>query len=213
MTDEFKRAQFSMGRQCGKTELIRRAEEIGDFDEAVKEFETLGYVPTPANPMLPADNYPRRVDEVAEQLRHEVEDRPWEIPDDPHPSRGHAKTVEYLNRQVAERVNRVRREGYAAPAPAFRIEVGSEAHQHFEDAMAKFAREVLPPLRDSFRGLFQQVETTWRSMSPAMELLAKIEADMDGKPVHPKDIRDDRGIKQPSAVPPFWAARPNGRRR
>ncbi|AET09930.1 hypothetical protein GoPhGRU1p89 [Gordonia phage GRU1] len=87
------------------------------------------------------------------------------------------------------------------------------AHQHFQDAMAKFAREVLPPFRDSIQGLFQTVETTWRSMTPAMEMIAKIEREMDGKPVHPKDIRDERGVKQPSPVPPFWAARPNGRRR
>lgn len=93
------------------------------------------------------------------------------------------------------------------------FEIGSEAHKHFEEAMQKFARETLPPFASAIRGLFQTIEGTWTNIQPSIKVLEQWAADMDHKPVHPKDIRDARGVKQPSPVPPFWAARPNGRRR
>ncbi|AYB69187.1 hypothetical protein SEA_JIFALL16_4 [Gordonia phage Jifall16] len=93
------------------------------------------------------------------------------------------------------------------------LDRANAAYQHFGDAMAKLARETIPPFLDTVRGLFQQVQTTWADIQPSIKVLEEWAADMERKPVHPKDVRDERGIKQPSPVAPFWAARPNGRRR
>ncbi|QAU07247.1 hypothetical protein SEA_NOSILAM_4 [Gordonia phage NosilaM] len=73
--------------------------------------------------------------------------------------------------------------------------------------------EQMRPFADSVRGLFQTIEHTWTNIQPSIKVLEEWAADMERKPVHPKDVRDERGIKQPSPVAPFWAARPNGRRR
>lgn len=94
-------------------------------------------------------------------------------------------------------------------------EIGSEALYLFTYAgETDFALPfTYPPFRDQMRGFLQAIETTWVRMKPSVELLAKIERESNGNPIHPKDIRDERGVKHPSTVPPFWAARPNGRRR
>ncbi|ATN89525.1 hypothetical protein SEA_BONUM_4 [Gordonia phage Bonum] len=73
--------------------------------------------------------------------------------------------------------------------------------------------EQMRPFADSVRGLFQTIEHTWADIQPSIKVLEEWAADIERKPVHPKDVRDERGIKQPSPVAPFWAARPNGRRR
>ncbi|WGH22011.1 hypothetical protein [Gordonia phage MerCougar] len=93
------------------------------------------------------------------------------------------------------------------------LAIGSEAHKQFEEAMEKFARETLPPFNSAIRGLFQTIEGTWREISPTLKMLEEARVLAEGKPIHPKDLRDERGVKQPSPVPPFWAASTNGRRR
>ncbi|AKJ72428.1 hypothetical protein AU099_gp85 [Gordonia phage GTE8] len=210
-----KNVQVSLPRQHSKN-LLRKALEAGvptEPTELPEGMEVLGFTEDLTPVLLP--ELRRKAQEVANeealrQIKNLINERAVA-----HPAfldRIEMPEVSFSQPRQCRKAEADQR----GPQMPFKIgfpKTEDAARQHFEDAMEKFNREVLPPFREAVYGLYQTIEGSWRSMTPAMEMIAKIEAEMHGKPVHPKDIRDERGVKQPSPVPPFWAARPNGRRR
>ncbi|QRI45243.1 hypothetical protein SEA_ENNEA_7 [Gordonia phage Ennea] len=77
------------------------------------------------------------------------------------------------------------------------------------------ANQVFRHFADAMRPVMKQFAEQMRSMADVVRQTAEMNPDVfsDG-PVHPKDVRDERGIKRPSTKPPMWANDPTkGRRR
>lgn len=74
------------------------------------------------------------------------------------------------------------------------------------EAIAQFG-EAMKPFVEQLRKTIVSVHNSF----------AKIAAEhpewFDEKPIHPREVRDERGIPKPSNVVPMWADQPNKRRK
>ncbi|AXQ62041.1 hypothetical protein SEA_SKYSAND_7 [Gordonia phage Skysand] len=87
------------------------------------------------------------------------------------------------------------------------MELSPEEYDRANQVFRHFAEAMQPVIR--------QFAEQMRSLADVVQQTALENPDVfsDG-PVHPKDVRDERGIKRPSTKPPMWANDPTkGRRR
>lgn len=119
--------------------------------------------------------------------------------------------------------NQLRR-SFASPPPMSRIEIAPNPHLPVMEfprrpvALTDAQREELQGqieagfanFTEAIKGLVQVIGPAWREMidevSKAFQEIS--ESLPDERDIHPGDLRDERGIKQPSHTPPFWAATP-----
>lgn len=193
-------------------ELLERY--LGIRDEAAQgRMEDLERVMAPSNPFLPLgaplldDDYPLKpigfvgADEFDGAAEKYPPLRVVEMQNSGFPIRFSSTVFQFPRqtgknglREIAEKVNagqELTPEEYARANEVFR---------HFAEAM----RPVIKQVAETLRGLADIVQ---RAKFDNPDLFSE-------SPVHPKDVRDERGIKRPSTRPPMWANDPTkGRRR
>ncbi|WGH20787.1 hypothetical protein QLT00_gp04 [Gordonia phage Commandaria] len=89
--------------------------------------------------------------------------------------------------------------------------VDTAVHRANGEISAEKIREHLAP---ALRDFFDAIKRSSIQINEVMRQVVEENPDLfSDKPVHPKDVRDERGIKKPSTTPPMWAQTPNKRRR
>ena len=130
------------------------------------------------------------------------------------------------------RANELRKR-FAAPPPLERIKLRPNPHlpemqfpQHAvigmpkpgpteadKEAMRQAVSQILACVNEAVRELVIIIGPAWREtvdeLEKAFEGIKVAVRDLpDERDIHPGELRDERGIKQPSHTPPFWAATP-----
>lgn len=113
---------------------------------------------------------------------------------------------------------------FASPPPMSRIETWPNPHLPEAEfprrpvAMTDAQREELQKhleagftnFTEAVKGLVQVIGPAWQEMIDQVgKAFREIsESFPDERNIHPGELRDERGIKQPSHTPPFWATTP-----
>ena len=92
------------------------------------------------------------------------------------------------------------------PKPEDNGKIDPESVERINEAAAKFG-EAMKPFCEALREGFSTMKESFA------RIIAEYPGRFDDKPIHPKDVRDERGIKKPSNVVPMWADQPNKRRK
>ena len=135
------------------------------------------------------------------------------------------------------RANELRKR-FATPPPMKRIEIGPNPHlpefqfpqravigmpkpgptEADREALRQAISEGMKNFNEAVRELVVIVGPTWREMVADLEkafdgIKVAVRDLPDQREIHPGELRDERGIKQPSHTPPFWAAAPGRTRK
>ena len=128
------------------------------------------------------------------------------------------------------RANELRKR-FATPPPMKRIEIGPNPHlpalqfpeppllpkpgltEANKEAMKKAISDGMRSFNEAVCELVVIVGPAWREMISELEkafdgIKVAVRDIPDERDIHPGELRDERGIKQPSHTPPFWAAAP-----